>query len=212
MTFPVIQGTKSGFISGATVLTATWTGTIVAGEQLLVYITGDRAAPATPAGWTLLRSATGAVANGFNVYRKIAAGGDTFSFTYAASTDALWITYRISAVDTAVAVVMGTDTTGTSTTPNPPSLTSGFGATDTLWIASAVNNFDETPTYPASYSLGQIEIHSVPNQALALAARQLNAATEDPGTFTFPSGAAWLAETAAVKGAPANAGNMLLMF
>lgn len=105
-----------------------------------------------------------------------------------------------------------TAATGTSANPNPPALTPTGGAKDYLWFAVAGHEVTATPScvgtvgsYPANYGNGvhQTSGGGVETEGrLAVARRELNASSEDPGTFTITapdcSGMEWASTTIAV--------------
>jgi PKD repeat protein len=98
--------------------------------------------------------------------------------------------------------------TGSSQNPNPPNLAPSWGAGDTLWFAAC--GYDQgqrtVTAYPANYTNGQND-RSNNNQGCGVgtAIRQLNAASENPGTFTLSAAEQWIAATVAIQSAPLNA-------
>lgn len=105
--------------------------------------------------------------------------------------------------------------TGTSTTPDPPNLSPSWGADDTLWIvACAVDASVNITAYPTNYSSNQSVANSggTGGVSLAVATRELNAASEDPGTFTLPSSRPWVAFTIAVRPPGAGGGSATTQF
>jgi len=121
------------------------------------------------------------------------------------------VAYSITnAVDPAVQVPqISTIATGTSTAPDPPTLTPTGGAKDYLWVAFMGCEGEQTSpvTYPASYTNG-ITANSgtagvvATNNRTAFAARQLNAANTDPAAFAISASDDWTAVTIAIH--PAN--------
>lgn len=96
---------------------------------------------------------------------------------------------------------IGTAATGASTLPNPPTLTPSWGAADTLWLVVAGASGAVTASaYPTNYTDGNDDATSSGTAAsIASARRALNAATEDPGTFTISASTNWVAQTLAVR-------------
>lgn len=80
------------------------------------------------------------------------------------------------------------DSSGTGTTsPDPPSLTSPYGAVEHLWIAAvAHSNTGSTSAAPSGYTnLASSEGGNSDSHGLASAHRTATTATEDPGSFTW---------------------------
>lgn len=94
-----------------------------------------------------------------------------------------------------------TDTTGTSTAPNPPNL----DTTQTrawLWMASFSSDDDDNAAswWPANYTpLQQAEsAQSTSSCMTGVAYRQLEASAENPGAFTMAAAEEWRAQTLAI--------------
>jgi hypothetical protein len=135
------------------------------------------------------------------------------TFTQSATSRSVWGAYRITGADkTTVTPEVGTTATGTSTTPDPPSVTVTGGPKDILAIAcfcisQATELADDdtlVSTFPSNYTDGQIEktggtTGTNLSGMLGSAARQVTAASsEDPGTFTMGAGRTWRAQTIVV--------------
>jgi hypothetical protein len=132
----------------------------------------------------------------YAAYYKIMTGSEGSSGTWncaiSSSSTGSYRAYRITSGTYNGNPVAGSRVTGFSSNPNPPSLTSGFGAIKTLWIASTTaSNVQTSP--PANYT----DLHS--SNYLYVARRELIAATEDPGTFNV-SATGWIANTIAIRG------------
>ena len=105
--------------------------------------------------------------------------------------------------------------TDTSTAANPPSLAPSWGAADTLWVAANANgetsasgtwtaNNGAPTNYTGYVGSNPTDSSTVGQVAGAVAFRQLNASSEDPGAFSQDtSNARSGAITIAVKPAPA---------
>ena len=204
--------------TAATAHTVTYPTGIQAGETLLMVADkGSTAATiAAITGWTELLDEN--LANGLYVAWKKADGTEsgTFTVTTSASTRLVVMIYRISgAADPTVSPPqIGTTSTGTSATPDPPSLTPSGGSKDYLWIAIAGMAGEEADddtwgnTPPSGYNPSpprQIAAGTVGTNlgGLLLAAEVgKTAATENPGTFGVDVSAAWRAQTIAVVPAP----------
>lgn len=198
MAFPALAGTvASGNTQTAnTTLTLTYPTGVTAGELLLGAIchkdtTGSRT---WPAGWTEFKTVLQAAGSGGSISWawKAAAGTETGNFTVTdtVSTRWAWFVFRLSGADTSAAPDASTGVAATnSINPNPDSLTPAGGAKDYLWIASfAISHSRIVSAYPTNYSHIQATAGSdsgtATNVGGGIAARQLNATTEDPGAFT----------------------------
>src|SRR6188472_4077287 len=204
--------------TAATAHTVTYPTGIQAGETLLMVADKGSTASTIAAitGWTELLDEN--LANGLYVAWKKADGTEsgTFTVTTSASTRLVVMIYRISgAADPTVSPPqIGTTSTGTSATPDPPSLTPSGGSKDYLWIAIAGMAGEEADddtwgnTPPSGYNPSpprQIAAGTVGTNlgGLLLAAEVgKTAATEIPGTFGVDVSAAWRAQTIAVVPAP----------
>lgn len=196
---------------------------VAAGDLAIVSFCDDQTAvftwPGSPA-WTSLIAETANGANNeaetrYRIITGTEGWGSGGSFT---------ITTDVAQAMAAIVIVIPAATwhgttppeatayaTANSVNPNPGSLSPSWGAEDTLWIA--ICGYDE-PTaitvsaYPANYTDDQTNIRDnfAGGQAMGAATRSLNAATEDPGTFTITTTEDWLAATIAVR--PAAAGGV----
>jgi len=127
--------------------------------------------------------------------------GTTITVTTSANARTSHNSYRITgAADPAVRAPESINSNGNNANPNPASLTPTGGAKDFLWIALEVNNAGTTTItgWPTSYTGGIQANGSSQNSTTGSAVRQLNAASEDPGTFTISSSIAWAAGTLVV--------------
>jgi hypothetical protein len=180
---------------------------IQSGNLLIVIFGFDGGTNQTitwPIGWTsFFRSDRSTVVGVAAAYRQAdGSEGSTITVQTSANTRSSHNSYRITgAADPATRPPESAASNGNSTTPNPPSLTPTGGAKNYLWIALETNN-DGTITitaYPANYSGGIQANGDLNASTTGSAARQLNAASEDPGTFTITgTGIAWAAGTLVV--------------
>lgn len=152
------------------------------------------------------------------VYWKIADGseGASVSFTTANNQRNAHISYRISGhgVSSEADIEISTAATGTSTTPNPGSVTlpstqdwlflawfrlAGEELDDDTWCNSGPTNYTFTSaTNGYQKSTGTAGAASA-NCSIAAAERTLNTAgPEDPGTFSVDLSLAWTAFTVAI--------------
>lgn len=186
---------------------------ITAGDLLLLVLAkGSVAATVNAhADWTEILDEN--AATGFYIAYRIATGseGATTTLVTSANTRSATIAYRISGADPATAPQVGTTATGSSTTPDPPSLTPSGGPKDFLWIAALSRGGEEADddtwatTAPTGFTnlLQKACGTAGTNLAGIVATAQLQetAATKDPATFTIATGA-WRAQTIAVHPAP----------
>jgi hypothetical protein len=102
---------------------------------------------------------------------------------------------------------VGTGTSGSSTTPDAPSVTASWGSDNNLFIAmwSLIFDGDFAPTlFPATYTNASTCV-AFGTQADWMATMQLKlaAATSDPGTATSSSGGFWHGQTIVIRPAAA---------
>jgi hypothetical protein len=130
------------------------------------------------------------------------------TFTSSASTRSASIAWRISNADKTVTPQIGTTATGTSTTPDPPSVTPSAGskphlfiaffgsageeADDDTWVNSPPTNY--LPNPPLQKACGTVGTNL--GGLIGAASRQLTTGSaENPGTFSIDVSAAWRAQT-----------------
>jgi len=178
-----------------------------AGQRLLVFLACD-GVPTTgtwPTDWVqrkrILADASAAV---LEIWEKVSADGTEtdFGITLSASEMKAHRTMRIASSHASAAVEVSTGVVGTSTTPDPDSLTPSWGSNDTLWFA--VTGTDAQPSvtsYPTSYGLYQSSDHAASSGGahVGKAGRELAAASDNPGTFTIGSSQEWAAVTVGVR-------------
>lgn len=207
MAFPLVESITQSILDSATTSNLVANPATVAVDDLLIYyFTNDgNATVTTPTGLTL-RSSTAHTTVRHSVYVKKAVGdegGTNVDFVTSAIEKVTAQVYRILAAQwskTLSEVEVGTAATGDSTSPDPPSLTPAGGAKDYLWIASQGNDdTDATTGYPTNYTNGTNTVGSGGGFAsTATARRELNATTEDPGTFTLAAAEGWVAQLTVV--------------
>jgi len=219
MAFPQVAGTaKSSDGSSVTDSVISMPASVASGDLLLAFIATDSAAGAntwdTAGGWVVLVDEAGTGFQ-FSVAYKIAAGGETSTTVTHAAERGCYLSARITGWHGTTPPEIATAATGDSTTPDPPDFNpAGWGTEDTLWFAlfGADQSTDPLPvtTWPTNYGSNQTENHDVTTSAavLAFATRELNAASENPGTFTMTLQETWNAYTLAVR--PAAGGDTAL--
>lgn len=213
MAFPSVSSTNSSTQVATTTHTVSLPASIVAGNLLVVFFENeDDTVVSTPAGWSLLKSlleASGAT-NKLTVFYKTASGaeGATLSVTTSTSRVSSHASYQITGFSGTPEVSTGA--TGTTGSPDPDSLTPSGGAKDYLWIAVGGSRNNTFTAYPANYSGSQLTrtiTGALGGCSIGVATRNLNATSEDPGTFTATSNF-WVACTIAIS--PVNSsGNFL---
>jgi hypothetical protein len=211
---PAVGGITEGGLTGTgTSLAVTLPGSGAASDEFIVIIAKGSGSNTINAltGWTELLDEN--VASGLAIIRYTGAGVPSNpTFTQSATSRSVWGALRITGANKSIAPQVGTTATGTSTTPNPPSVTVSGGPKDILAIAcfsmtGAVEVADDdslVTTFPTNYTLGQIEktggtTGTNLSGGLGVAARQVSAASsEDPGTFTQSASRGWRAQTIVV--------------
>lgn len=214
MAFPATAAapTATPFAASVTSMPVSMPASIASGDLLLAFVEVRNAGTWTKAaGWTditsLSQTGGGGGVGKLNGFYKIAAGtesGTTPTWTASISTTGEWQVYRITGWHGTTPPEALT-TSGDASAANPPSLTPSWGADDTLWLAVAGHTAGSTAAWsagPASYSGFQNDGASSGGSAVSIASayRQLNAASEDPGTFTVSgSNRFWAAATIGIR-------------
>ena len=171
---------------------------IVAGETLVAIIAVNTGTPVTwPAGWTEFFNKDSPDFLGlFAAWRKATGTeGATVDVTTAFAKTTTHQSYRISdAADPTVTPPQGSaGLNGNSSSPNPDALTPTGGAKDYLWLAIEGHSISETTSAArASYT------NLVTFKRIGTARRNLNAANEDPASFSISGSNIWVAGTLAV--------------
>lgn len=216
MAFPTVQERLTQeFSSDASTHTVNLPTTVNADELLLIIFFANENStfsPTTPTGWTDLEQALDSNSLYWISYKQAAGteGGGSVDFDTGALSPASSILYRISGWNS-IEITASYDKDLNSTTADPPSLTPSYGAADTLWIASCVqlDAPNTVSSYPTNYTNGQESTH--PEGLNASAERELNATSEDPGTFTISAADHTLAHTLAVEPGSLGAGGVTEM-
>lgn len=188
--------------------------TVNSGDLLLtIAVNDDDNLFTTPTGWTELNQDTHSEAEvNFGVWAKVAdgtEGGTTVDWETDGSEQVVATVYRVTSwYGTIAGVEVGTFSEGNSDIPDPPSLSPSWGAEDTLWIACYGNDSEETATaYPTNYTDGITASTGTGSGRCGSgsARRELNATSDNPGTFTLSSDEQWLGQTIAIRPASAPA-------
>lgn len=191
--FPVIETTSNGTTAATATADATLPTGIANGNMLIAIVSVGGGTLSTPSGWTQLFTAISSVVNRVSVFYRVADGseGSTLSITSANSTAKRYAIYRISNFN-GNPFGTGSNSGGTNGDPNPPNQAAPAGTDKILWFAIGYqSNINALPT---NYSSG---LSAVP---LMVGTRQLEAASEDPGTFGTSSPTIWTAGTVGLRG------------
>lgn len=214
MAFPVVESvTPTVFGTAATSHLVAMPAVVLLGDLLVAeFVNSGDATVTTPTGWTQLHTTANGVTARLGSYYRIAGaldGGATFDFVTSTSVRAVAHVYRVSSWHGTTPPEVGTAATGSSTTPDPPTLTPSWGAADTLWLAVAGSAGAVTvTTYPTSYTDGFDDNTTGANSVMVGSARrQLNATSDDPGTYTVSVTGAWVAQTVAIRPAAGGTGH-----
>lgn len=209
---PVVETTNETAVSTAGTSHVVNLPASIAAGDLLLLVLGKGSTAATinaHADWTELLDEN--AATGFYIAYRWATGseGATTTLTSSANTRSATIAYRISGAENPATQPpeIGTTATGSSTTPDPPSVTPTGGAKDYLWLAALTRGGEEADddtwvsAAPSGFTgLLQKACGTVGTNLagmVATAQRAENAASKDPATFTIATGA-WRAQTIAV--------------
>jgi hypothetical protein len=161
------------------------------------------------AGWS--ESLDEAIVLGLYVATRVCDGseGATTTFTLSSATRGAWIVYEISGAENPATILpqVGTTATGSSTSPNPPSVSvtggskdilaiacfgrAGEEADDDTWTTAAPTNF--TNLRQIACGIGGSNLAGM----VATAEFQTTASSIDPAVFTCATGA-WRAQTIVV--------------
>ncbi len=206
MAFPVVETTATSLeTSGVTNHTVSLPSGIVSGNLLIVNFAVDgNPGVSWPAGWTEIFEVAKSSLNALAVAYRKADGTEssTITVTTGASKTSSHTSYRISgAIDpTTQAPEISTGATGASTNPDPDNLTPTGGAKDYLWLAVHGHNKDaNTTAFPTNYTNGvSTQGGGSTGSAIGSAERNLNAASENPATFTIGAALDWVAATIAI--------------
>ena len=207
MTFPAVQATNtSEEASNVTSHTVDLPASISSGDLLIILFTVDAAPTITwPSGYTeFADDQRGSTVRGAVAYRQAdGTEGATITVTTGSSQFSTHNTYRITGhEDPATQAPEAASADGGSNAPNPPSLTPTGGAEDFLWLAACGHDLggQSITAFPTNYSNG-ISINQTNESngcGAGSAERDLNASSEDPGTFSLSGSMAWVAFTVAI--------------
>jgi len=192
--FPIVAASNNGTdAASGTSASVQLPAGIASGNLLLIFCAfGSNTSAHAATGWTVGLSDVQHL-----MLYKIASGseGSSVTVTWNSSTENYFRSVRISGAH-ASAPPEAALFNASSINPNPPSLTPTWGAKNTLWFASCAPNTDASAVYPTNYTDNQYRASGL---RLIMCSRNLNAASEDPGTFTQASSNTYRAMTTAVR-------------
>jgi hypothetical protein len=232
MAFPSVgNAVGSSIFASAATHTVTLPTGIVSGSLVIIWYRNASGSATTtwPSGWDggtsasafLLHDNTADPSDDLTtlVWRKCdGSEGASITVTPAVATRFAAIAWRFTGHDdpTTRAPEIGTIATGTSLAPDATTTTPTGGAKDYYWLTLAGMEGENiaTPTFPANYTLDNVDIDTdvaglvTGNCCVAGGGRQLNAASQDAGAWTYTGTSDdWCAITVAVHpvaaGAPA---------
>jgi len=197
MTTPVVESAVTKpFASATTSHLMDYPATVNVGELLLIiFVRDDNGTITTPDGYTLLDQEAIAAAGEIAIFVKDADGdedGGTEDVVTGAAVTAAGQIFRISnwGGNIATDIDIALPVTETTTTPNPPAVTAGWGAATNLFIAivGAANDNETASSGPAGWAdLLTIAAGGGANAGPSAHTARLASgnATENPGTFTL---------------------------
>lgn len=196
MTFPTVVDRASGGNSGASAnfIVIPIPASAVAGDTLLIaYSHRFGSVNGTwPSGWTVLLAEHNGGQSMEEARYKVLTSGDI-------STGSVTINYTGNVWTSWVTVLMrnaqSLEASSWTASGDPPSLTPSWGAKDTLWIALSAafttgygsgNWSCHITGFPSGYSNTMAPLYG--ESSIGYADKQLNAASENPGAFTWLDG------------------------
>jgi hypothetical protein len=218
MAFPVVQATATtGGSTAATNKVCNLPTGIASGDLLLLILRSAGAdTHSTPTGWTLLflNNTADASDDTCSLWYRQADGTEGASVTVngTASLKFASLAYRITGHENPAtqAPQFATLVTGTSTLPDPGSLSPTGGAKDYLWLWLGAWEGEQTSPpagTPTNYTdaIGASSLIAgvvTTNCRVASARRSLNAVSENPPSWTISASDDWTATVVAVHPAP----------
>lgn len=204
MAFPQVATSNSGnTAAGSASCVVTLPSGVSSGDLLVVWVAFDQNGSATwPAGWTehfdRNFSTAGFPGSGTGTLgTRVADGteGSTITVTKSNTQEDAWGVYRITGASGNVEFAFAE---GNDANVDPPNLIPSWGAKDTLWIAAACeDNADLTGTAPTNYANNVLHQFNT-DAEIVMGTRELNATSENPGTFAAAADE-WFALTIAVE-------------
>ncbi len=212
MAFSVVAATNTSVdINGEPTVISLPSG-IVAGNLLIVWMMSDGFETISDwDGFTELFVDYDDTSQSLWAAYKFATGseGSTISVGISSAERTAHQSFRITGAHATTPPEVATGTDGSTEFPDPPSLTPSWGAEDTLWMVGlGIDTGAATvDSYPTSYTNG-VRINEGTGSGganLAVARRENNTATEDPGTFDLSGVEGTVINTLAIRPAGAAA-------
>lgn len=193
--FPVVEGRSTSTSPATTSHVVTLPAGIVAGDVVAVFISlGILTTSTWPGSWVERFDDQDTDALSVTIGTLVASGGETsVTVESVEEIEAAHVAYRISGASGNAEA--SAKVTGSSVSPDPPSLSPSWGSKKTLWLPVAASAYNAITGGPADYTNFK---SSGVEPFIGTAERLLEAASEDPGVFTM-SAEAWLAATLAVE-------------
>ena len=201
--YPTINTTANNTGVGITNLAVSMPSGYTSGDLLLVALSAYNGTAqvgiTTPTGWTELYQKVNTTYGTHGVWYKISNGSENASVSWTSNISS---SYSCGALridkDTFLGVpIAGAATSGAGNLPDSPSLTSGFGAVDTLWLTECMSK-DVESGYAAPVNYTATAYNGGANYYTYIYKRSLVAASEDPGAFAVNTN--WIANTIAIQG------------
>lgn len=220
-TFPYVTGARSRTYAAGASHIETALPPANRGDLYLSIVAFSSASGAigvqAPSGWSIQATAVQGSTNLLVVvYARKATGSDTEVNFATSQSDALaishtyviasWSNRDLGAVDGDG--VESSSATGTSVSPDPPSLAPSWGSRTTLWFSVAARAdttaVDDVSASPALYVDNELstDTGTGPGLGLVTSWRQVEAASENPGAYTLAGSEDWAALTLAIEPAP----------
>lgn len=180
---------------------------IAAGNLLLIFFASNSTQTITdPSGWTVTLTKTNT--DHFRIYSKIATGseGATQTISLSGATRANATSYQISGnrpTVTSSDIEVSTASDASTATPNPPNLAPAWGAARNVWFAAtfATSGGYTFTSCPADYTSSCLNVNSSTSagNGVATGYRILDAASDDPGTYSTATAVTRSTYTVAVR-------------
>lgn len=198
-----ISGSDSGGSSHTISLPAS-----TSGKLIVLFIAINNSGGFTwPAGWTEMFDAATTLSGAYR-YCDGSEGASIIVTSGSSPRACAWAGYAFTGVPGSQNPEAGTAATGTSTSPDPPSLSPSWGGANNYWIAVAGGGsnaaLQDISAYPASYTESQLYAEGTAGGAndgwIASALRRASGASENPAAMTIATSDDWAANTVAVRG------------
>lgn len=216
MTFSYTESTSSENAADVTTHTIALPNGCATGKKLITFVGIDGTPTTTtkPTAWAdIIATANDGGNNIFlSVWERQIDGsegftgtGDTVTFATVTAQRSRHHTFLIASGHDTTTASEGASagSAGTSTTPDPPSLTPGGGSKAYLWLALCTKDTSDSPVsaWPSGYtntgesSGGSFAASDV---AIGWATKEATASSDDPSAFTIGESEQWVAATVAV--------------